>query len=409
MEVAIIGGGIAGLATAINLKARGISATVYERVPVIREIGVGITILPHAMQEYAALGLQRELLAAGIENMESCFFNRFGQKIYGEQRGILAGYSHPEIGIHRGRLHLALLRRAEAVIGPDRIVTGRTFERLEQGGDGVLLHLSSTTDSDQIGPVHADIVLGCDGVNSAVRRQFYPKEELAFAGINTWRGVTRMKPILGGRTYIRIGSIRTGKIVVYPIANMDDGSGKQLVNWVAELQAVGSAMNDWNRRAVVDDLPQTYNSWRFDWLDVPAMLRNAGAIFEYPMVDRNPVNRWVFGRVALVGDAAHPMYPRGSNGSAQAVIDARTVAEKLSHSKPEDALRDYEAERLPICNRIVETNRTAPPDLINQRVEELVGDRPFDNLSDFISQDELRAMSDSYKAVANFLNTERQN
>ncbi|MFD1911869.1 flavin-dependent oxidoreductase [Halodurantibacterium flavum] len=400
MEIAIIGGGIAGLATAINLKKRGFSPTVYERAPEILELGVGITILPHAMREHEALGIQAELVAAGIENVESCFFNRFGQKIYGEPRGLSAGNANPEVGIHRGRLHLVLLRKAQDVLGTDRIVTGRTFTGLEQDAEGVTIHLTDTVSGEALAPLRADVVLGCDGVNSAVRRQFYPDEGFAFAGINTWRGVTRMKPILTGGTYIRIGSIRTGKMVVYPIARFDDGSGDHLINWVAEIQSPDAVMNDWNRKVEPADLPDVFSSWHFDWLDVPAMIAGASEIFEYPMVDRDPVDRWSFGRVTLVGDSAHPMYPRGSNGSAQAVIDARVVADRLATLPPEEALKAYEAERLPACNKIVVTNRTAPPDLINIRVEELVGDRPFDNLDDFITQDELRALSDGYKTAA---------
>jgi 2-polyprenyl-6-methoxyphenol hydroxylase-like FAD-dependent oxidoreductase len=209
-----------------------------------------------------------------------------------------------------------------------------------------------------------------------------------------------MKPFLTGATYTRIGSIRSGKMVVYPIADFDDGSGDQLINWVAEIQSPDAVMNDWNLRVEPADLPEVFSSWRFDWLDVPAMIAGASEIIEYPMVDRDPVDRWSFGRVTLIGDAAHPMYPRGSNGSAQAVIDARVVADRRAKLPPDAALGAYEAERLSVCNTIVVTNRTAPPDLINIRVEELVGDRPFDNLDDFITQDELRAVSDGYKAVA---------
>ncbi len=402
LQVAVVGGGIAGLAAALNLRARGIACTVYERVPEVREIGVGITVLPHAMREFAALGVQDELVAAGIENLESCFFNRFGQKIYGEARGLAGGYPFPEVGLHRGRLHTILYRKALAALGSGGIITGRDFAALEQDAEGVTLHFADTATGLPSEPVRADIVLACDGVNSAVRRQFYPSETVAFAGINTWRGVTRMKPVLTGRTYMRVGSIRTGKMVIYPIANFGDGSGDQLVNWVAETEKPGEAMNDWNKTASEAEVPALFKGWKFDWLDVGRMSGRAERIFEYPMVDRDPVERWTFGRVTLLGDAAHPMYPRGSNGSAQAAIDARTAADRLAELPPADALRAYEADRLPACNRLVETNRTAPPDIINIRVEELVGDRPFDNLDDHISQDELRALSDSYKSVANF-------
>jgi len=402
MKVAIIGGGIVGLATALNLHRRGLECTVYERAPEILELGVGITLLPHAMREFAALGIQDELLAQGIENTESCFFNRFGQKIYGEPRGIAAGYPFPEVGIHRGRLHMTLYRKALAELGGDRIVTDRAFVGLEQDDNGVTARFADTSTGQSVDPVRADVLLACDGVNSTVRSLFYPDETVAFAGINTWRGVTRMTPIFDGRTYMRIGSIRTGKMVVYPIADLDDGSGGQLVNWVAEVQKSDETMNDWNKTADAVSVPDLFKSWRFDWLDVGRMIENADRIFEYPMVDRDPVDRWVFGRVALLGDAAHPMYPRGSNGAAQGSIDARTIADRLAEMPVDEALKAYESERLTAANTVVVTNRATPPDFINIRVEDLVGDRPFENLDDFISQEELRALSETYKAAANF-------
>lgn len=402
MEVAIVGGGIAGLSLALNLHERGIACTVYERTDEMREVGVGITILPHAMRELAALGLQDELVAAGIENEESCFFNRFGQLIYREPRGRHAGYPYPEVGLHRGRLHAALYNRARDRLGANRILTDHECIGVETGETGARVLFRRMTTGEDLPPVAADAVIACDGINSVVRRTFYPGEELAFAGINTWRGVTRREPILGGMTYMRVGSIHTGKMVIYPISHDIDGAGRQLINWVAEIQQDTFTRNDWNKGALPADVPAAFSEWTFDWLDAGALIRDADAIFEYPMVDRDPVDRWTFGRVTLVGDAAHPMYPRGSNGSAQAVIDARVLAECLARHEPGAALRAYEAERLKAANHVVTTNRETPPDIINIRVEELVGDRPFDNLDDYITQDELRELSERYKQVAKF-------
>jgi 2-polyprenyl-6-methoxyphenol hydroxylase-like FAD-dependent oxidoreductase len=236
-----------------------------------------------------------------------------------------------------------------------------------------------------------------------VRRQFHAGEQLAFGGINTWRGVTVHPPILTGKSYMRIGSIDTGKMVIYPIADNVDGQGNQLVNWVAEIRREGAAMNDWNQAGRPDDFIGIFGEWRYDWLDVPNLIRSAQSIFEYPMVDKDPVARWTFGRVTLLGDAAHPMYPRGSNGSAQALIDARTLAGQLAgNADPAAALAGYEALRRPITSRIVETNRTLPPDFINIKVDELTGGKPFRHIDDVISQDELRRLSDEYKAIAGF-------
>ena len=401
MEAAIIGGGIAGLALALGLDRRGIPCRVYEAVPEIKELGVGITLLPHAMRELTALGLQETLRGLAIENLESCFFNRFGQLIYKEPRGVHAGYAYPELGIHRGRLHLALFEAARTQLGADRIVTNRKCLAVEQGDHGVTVHLQETSSGAALPPVAADIAIGCDGIHSIVRRQFYPNETVAFTGINTWRGVTRRKPILSGRSYMRVGSIRTGKLVIYPIIDDVDGAGHQLINWMAEIESGATAKNDWNKPGELKDFLRIYQDWKFPSLDVPDMLQRADMILEYPMVDKDPVGRWTFGRITLAGDAAHPMYPRGSNGAAQALIDARTLAELIA-ADPDAALVAYEKARLEPTARIVRTNREHPPDFINIRVEELTGDKPFDNLDALISQNELKAMSENYKRIAGF-------
>ena len=400
MEIAIVGGGICGLTLALNLHQRGIACRVYEAAPELKELGVGITLLPHGMREFTALGLGDELLKAGIENAESCFFNRFGQLIYKEPRGKAAGYATPEVGIHRGTLHMTLFSAVKERIGPDCVVTNRACLGVEQDENGARLLMKETTSGAMLPPVSADIVIACDGVNSALRKQLVG-DNVVFTGINTWRGVTRRKPILTGRSYMRAGSIFTGKIVIYPIANYDDGT--QLINWTTEIKRDTAAMNDWNKPGDLADFISVYENWQFDWCDVADLIRTSEFIFEYPMVDKDPLSRWTFGRVTLAGDAAHPMYPRGSNGSAQAVIDARTLAECLAQGgDPRAALGAYEAARREVTGKVVRTNREHPPDFINIKVEELTGDKPFDNLDDFITQDELRALSENYKKIAGF-------
>src|SRR5689334_6158106 len=402
MTIAIVGGGICGLSLALNLHARAIGCRVYEVAPELKELGVGITLLPHGMREFTALGLGDELLRAGIENAESCFFNRFGQLIYKEPRGKAAGYQYPEVGIHRGRLHMVLYRAVQERIGRDCVVTNHLCTRIEQDETGARLSFKGTTSGNALPSVTADIVIACDGVNSSVRKQLVG-DGVVFTGINTWRGVTRHKPILTGRSYMRVGSIFTGKIVIYPIADDIDGEGNQLINWTTEIKRDTVEMNDWNKPGDLADFIAVYDSWRFDWLDVADLIRKSEFILEYPMVDKDPLERWTFGRVTLAGDAAHPMYPRGSNGSAQAVIDARTLADCLAAGgDPRDALKAYEAQRREATGKVVRTNREHPPDFINIKVEELTGDKPFDNLDDFITQDELRALSDNYKRIAGF-------
>ena len=403
LNVAIAGGGIAGLALALNLHKRGVACRVFEAAPELRELGVGITLLPHGMRELTELGLQEALLRAGIENRESAFFNRFGQLIYKEPRGRHAGYPYPEVGIHRGRLHMLLLAAVRQRLDAGSVVVDRRCAGLDQDENGVTLHFLETSTGRPAADVRADIVVACDGVNSTVRKLFYPGEDVVFTGINTWRGVTRRKPILDGRTYLRIGSIRTGKIVIYPIVDDVDSEGRQLINWTTEIQREGTPQNDWNKPGRLEDFHHLYADWRFDWLDVAALIGEAESIFEYPMVDKDPIDRWTFGRVTLAGDAAHPMYPRGSNGSAQALIDVRTLADLLAReADARSALKAYEDARVAPTAAVVRTNRANPPDIINMKVEELTGDRPFDDLNRYISQDELKALSDSYKRVAGF-------
>ena len=403
MDIAIVGGGIGGLTLALALHQRSIPCRVFESAPVVRELGVGITLLPHAMRELTALGLGDTLRRQGVENRESCFFNRFGQLIYVEPRGRLAGYPFPEVGIHRGRLHLALWNAAMARLGAGRVLADHQCVGLDQTDRRVTLHFRAGGSGAPRATVDADVAVACDGVNSAVRRHFYPDETLRFVGINTWRGVTRTKPFLTGRSYVRAGSIRGGNIVIYPIVHDVDGDGGQLVNWTTQVAQPGYDRNDWNKPGRLEDFLHIYASWTFDWLDVPDLIRRSEVLFEYPMVDKDPVDRWTFGRVTLLGDAAHPMYPRGSNGAAQAIIDARTLADRLADGgDPRTALLAYEAARAGPTARVVRANRDHPPDYLIARVEELVGDRPFDDLDRYITQEELRRLSDDYKRVAGF-------
>ena len=403
VDIAVVGGGIGGLTLALALHQRGIPCRVYESASEVRELGVGITLLPHAMREMTTLGLAETLTRRGIENRESCFFNRFGQLIFTEPRGRFAGYPYPEVGLHRGRVHMTLWDAAVARLGPERLLTDHQCVGLEQTEERVTLHFRSSLTGATREPVGADVVIACDGVNSAVRRQFYPGEELRFVGINTWRGVTRAKPFLTGRSYVRAGSMERGNIVIYPIIDDVDGEGRQLINWTTQVTQPGYDRNDWNKPGRLEDFIHIYASWRFDWLDVPDLIRRSDVIFEYPMVDRDPVDRWTFGRVTLLGDAAHPMYPRGSNGAGQAILDASALADALaSVPDPVAALHVYEARRLGATANVVRMNRTNPPDAILREVHVRGGDKPFRRIEDIISREELVALSDGYKRVAGY-------
>jgi 2-polyprenyl-6-methoxyphenol hydroxylase-like FAD-dependent oxidoreductase len=368
----------------------------------VKEIGVGITLLPHGMRELAELGLQDALEAAGIENLESVFYTQHGQYVYKEARGRHAGYALPEIGIHRGKLHRILFEAAIKRLGSDKVHTGMRCSGFVQNSDGVQLDFLNTH-TNTIVSLEAQIAVACDGVNSVIRKQMHPDDALCFAGINTWRGVTVHPPILTGKSYLRIGTVEVGKMVIYPIIDNVDGKGNQLVNWVAELQKPNAVMNDWNRPGDPAVCAEIFKNWTFDFLNVPELILKADKVFEYPMVDKNALPFWTQGRVTLMGDAAHPMYPRGSNGSAQALIDARTLADQLSqHADPKEALKSYEALRLAPTAKVVETNRNVPPDFIIMKADELSGGKPFRHIDDLISQDELRQISDNYKSVAGF-------
>ena len=402
MNIAIVGGGIAGLSFALGLHKRGIDCDVFESVTDIKEIGVGITLLPHGMRELASLGVQDALESAGIENLESVFYTQHGQYVYREARGRHAGYDLPEIGIHRGKLHRILFDAAVSRLGANKVHTGMRCTGFSQNADGVQIDFSNAHTGQPLS-VKAQIAVACDGVNSVMRKQMHPQDALCFAGINTWRGVTVHPPILTGKSYLRIGTVEVGKMVIYPIIDNVDGKGNQLINWVAELQKPNAAMNDWNRPGDPAVCAEIFKDWKFDFLNVPELILKAEKVFEYPMVDKDALPFWTQGRVTLMGDAAHPMYPRGSNGSAQALIDARTLAEQLSqHNNPQDALKAYEALRLAPTAKVVETNRNVPPDFIIMKAQELSGGKPFRHIDDLISQDELRQISDNYKTVAGF-------
>ena len=402
MNIAIVGGGIAGLSFALGLHKRGIDCDVFEAVTDIKEIGVGITLLPHAMRELAELGLQDALEAVGIENLESVFYTQHGQYVYKEARGRHAGYTLPEIGIHRGKLHRILLDAAVSRLGADKVHTGMRCSAFSQNDNGVEIEFSNAHTQTSL-KVQAQIAVACDGVNSVMRTQMHPQDALCFAGINTWRGVTVHPPILTGKSYLRIGTVEVGKMVIYPIIDNVDGKGNQLINWVAELQKSNAAMNDWNRPGDPAVCAEIFKDWTFDFLNVPDLVLKADKVFEYPMVDKNALPFWTQGRVTLMGDAAHPMYPRGSNGSAQALIDARTLADQLAqHTDPKEALQAYEVLRLAPTAKVVETNRNVPPDFIIMKAQELSGGKPFRHIDDLITQDELRQISDHYKTVAGF-------
>jgi 2-polyprenyl-6-methoxyphenol hydroxylase-like FAD-dependent oxidoreductase len=402
-DVIIVGAGIGGLTLGLALHQAGIACRIYESVPDIRAIGVGINLLPHATRELAALGLEDALAKVAIQTTDATFFNRFGQLIYQEPLGRAAGYDHPQFSIHRGDLQLILLDAFRSRAGADRVVTSRHCLAVEQDEQGVAVIFSDGPGGTERVAVKGRAAIACDGINSVIRKQFFPDEgEPRYSGVNMWRGVTRWKPMLSGASMVRAGWLSHGKMVIYPI-RAAGGDGLQLINWVAEIETPNYRKRDWNRAGSLDDFIGPFSNWHFDWLDVPAFIRAADSVLEFPMVDQDPLPRWTFNRVTLLGDAAHPMVPRGSNGAGQAILDARALtAALLEHADPAAALSAYERQRLEATTRIVLTNRTNPPDAILREVFERTHDKPFEAIDDVISREELVALSEGYKRIAGY-------
>ena len=404
MDVVIVGGGIGGLTLALTLHRAGISSRVYESAPQMRAVGVGINILPHAAKELIALGLEAELARLAVPTREAVFFNRFGQLIFREPLGRAAGYDWPQYSIHRGDLQTLLLDAVRKRVGQERVHAGWKCVGFEHDGNRARARFQDATTGADLPSQTGDVVVGCDGIHSRIRKQLHPEEgEPLYSGVNMWRGVTRWPAFLSGASMVRAGWLATGKMVIYPIRNRVDAEGRQLVNWVAEVETPKHVARDWNRRGELGDFLGAFEDWQFPWLDVPAFLRAADSILEFPMVDQDPLSSWTEGRVTLLGDAAHPMVPRGSNGAGQAILDARVLAAELSsRNDPCDALAAYQAQRLPATSNVVRMNRQNPPDAILREVYLRSGDKPFERIEDVISETELRAISDRYKQVAGY-------
>ncbi|MCC6539873.1 MAG: flavin-dependent oxidoreductase [Bryobacterales bacterium] len=392
MQVLIAGGGIGGLAVALSMHRAGIACQVFEAAAEIRPLGVGINLLPHAVRELTLLGLDGVLAETGVATKDLSYYSKRGQLIWREPRGVEAGYAWPQYSIHRGRLQMRLLQAVRAELGADAVQTGHALARFDSGEDGVTAHFTNGASA------RADLLVGADGIHSAVRRTFYPHEgEPQFSGRLLWRGVSHARPFLSGRSMIMAGHANQ-KFVAYPI-------GPATINWVAELHVGGDRAplpRDWNRRAEKASFLPAFQDWRFPWLDVPELVAQAAEVFEFPMVDRDPVPRWSFGCVTLLGDAAHPMYPVGSNGASQAILDAAALAQALTeHGVTEAALTAYEQARLAPTAAIVESNRRQGPEVVMQMAEDRAP-AGFDDLERVIPRAELEQIAARYKQTAGF-------
>jgi 2-polyprenyl-6-methoxyphenol hydroxylase-like FAD-dependent oxidoreductase len=366
---------------------------------------VGINTLPHAVRELSEFGLQEALTATAIPTAELAYYSKHGSRIWSEPRGLNAGYRWPQFSIHRGELQRILLDAARERLGADRILTGHHLTSWQETAQGIRADFVNRRSDAALPSAEGALLIAADGIHSAARARLYPDEGAPlWNGAILWRGMTRGKPFLSGRSMIMAGH-EFQKFVAYPISRVAFDQGEAVINWIAERKFRPDhawRREDWNRRGELADFLPWFESWRFEWLDVPALIRGAEACYEYPMVDRDPLPRWSFGRLTLLGDAAHPMYPIGSNGSSQAILDARVLARELrAHGTAPAALQAYEAERRPATSRIVLANRQNGPEQVMQLVEQRAPDG-FARIEDVLTPEELEGTAAGYKQIAGF-------
>jgi 2-polyprenyl-6-methoxyphenol hydroxylase-like FAD-dependent oxidoreductase len=405
MTVLIAGGGIGGLTLALSLHQIGVPAKIFESVPELKPLGVGINVLPHAVRELAELGLLDKLDAEGVRTKELAYFSKHGKPIWSEPRGIEAGYKWPQFSIHRGTLQQILLDAALERLGPDNILTSHHLSGWTETSNGIRADFIDRATGRAAGSHDGALLIAADGIHSAVRARLYPEEgPPIWNGRILWRGITASEAFLSGRTMIMAGH-EVLKFVCYPISKQPDASGKFLINWVAERHMPPTwqwRREDYNRAARPEEFVPWFADWKFDWLDVPGLIRDCPGAYEYPLVDRDPIAQWTFGRVSLMGDAAHPMYPIGSNGASQAILDARVITREILAQGPTSAaLKAYEAERRPATSDLVRLNRRNGPEQVMQLVEERAPDG-YKIVTDVLSLGELEDIAANYKRVAGF-------
>jgi len=404
MHVVIVGGGIGGLTLALMLHERAIACDVYEAAPALRGLGVGINVLPHAIAELAALGLLPRLDEIAIRTRELIYTNRFGQVIWREPRGMEAGYPVPQFSIHRGHLQRVLRDAVVARLGRDRLHTGHVFAACVQHEGGVVARFRLQPKGISA-RIPGDVLIGCDGIHSQVQRQLNAHGAgLKWNGVLMWRGATMAKGFLDGRTMI-VGGGFNNKLVLYPIAPRK--GGRQLINWVVS-HRLGDGSDspprreDWNRHGTLRELMPHVARFSTPHVDLAKLVKGAPAFYEYPMVDRDPLPRWTYGRITLLGDAAHPMYPVGSNGASQAILDARCLGDALAGCEhPRQGLAAYEAQRLPVTAEIVRNNRKGGPEGVIDEVERRAP-AGFDDIDAVLSHAEREAIVKGYAQLAGY-------
>jgi 2-polyprenyl-6-methoxyphenol hydroxylase-like FAD-dependent oxidoreductase len=403
--VLIAGGGIGGLATALTLHQIGVPCTVLEAVREMRPLGVGINLQPNAVRELYDLGLgEADLERVGLPALEWALVGLNGNDIYSEPRGRLAGYRWPQYAVHRGQFQMLLYEKVVDRLGPDAVLPGVRVTGYRRAADDTLLVQVSYADGSTA-ELPGAMLIGADGIHSAVRAQMHPAQPpIHWGGKMMWRGVTWARPIRTGASFVGLGTHRH-RFVYYPISRPDPRTGLALINWIAEVtwdDADERQLSGWFRQVTCDAFLSHFTDWTWDWLDVPALIRDAGVAFENPMIDRDPVPTWVDGPVALLGDAAHAMYPTGSNGASQAIVDARVLgAEICAHGATPAALAAYDARLCAPISKLILRNRGEGPFGLLNLVDERCGGR-FDAIDDVIPAAERAAFMADYKAAAGF-------
>jgi 5-methylphenazine-1-carboxylate 1-monooxygenase len=404
-RVIIAGGGIGGLATALTLHQIGVPCVVFEAVREMRPLGVGINLQPNAVRELYDLGItEGELDQVGLPAREWALVGLNGNDVYSESRGRLAGYNWPQYAVHRGLFHMLLHDKVVERIGPEAVrlgarVTG--YRRNAGGSVTALIEYADGTTSEEKGV----LLIGADGIHSAVRAQMHPDQPpIHWGGAVMWRGTTWGKPIRSGASFVGLGTHRE-RVVFYPISHPDPATGLSIINWIAEVtmdNSEGWKQRGWFRQVPTSDFAHHFESWIWDWLDVPALIRGANTVFENPMIDRDPVPTWCDGPVVLIGDAAHAMYPTGSNGGSQAIVDSRVLGSAMvEHGATPEALAAFDAKLCGPISQLVLRNRGAGPFGLLNLVDERCGGT-FDNIDDVIPPGERAEFMAGYKAAAGF-------
>jgi len=403
MHVTIVGAGIGGLTAALSLHAAGIDVRVCESAVEMKALGFGINLQPNAARELIELGLGDDLAQAAIETASLGYYNKFGQVIWTEPRGRSAGYAWPQYAIERGDLQTILLDAVKARIGAENVLTGHHLVSFEQDDSGVAAHFVDRASGRHLSSPRSDVLVGCDGIHSAVRAQLYPDEGPPVgSGRVHWRGAVETEPFLGGRTHATMG-FSDQRAVVYPMSRKAVDRERSRLSWVVVVPAPGTSTNlTWGRRVRNDVVFELFKHWNFSWLQFADVIHQTSEIYEYPEADRNPLPQWTLGRVTLLGDAAHPMRPVGAQAGSQAIIDARVLAFSLANSAtPREALAHYDARRRPAMNAVVVRNREFGPTLIMELAEQRAP-QGFNTIEDVISRRELEEISLAYKTEAGF-------